>query len=359
MSKGFVLKDGILYRKNGESSRSKVVVPEEMIDVVIAQAHDNSVAGHGGVQKTCYNLGKLWFPSFRNRIEKHCKRCMVCVKSKGFTERYSELETRGPAELFNRVYIDVVGPLPNDTDSYRNDARYILTMMDDHSRFLCAKALSNCKRQSIIDAFRDNWVGVFGPPKEIIADNNEQFKGTFKDFCSQYNIDNVYTAPYSPEMNAVERVHSSLMKKIRAARFDRNKPWTECLHLSVLSYNVTEHSILKVAPYSLVFSREFDVVDWSTRLLNNIGNIRKEASARAYNKRQKALLHMNRSRNDQDLHVGDKVVIKYNKARKLDSRVIDTPFTIVGFEAKNIVNIRGESNQVLRRSRKDIYKVDG
>ena len=109
---------------------------------------------------------------------------MVCVKSKGFTERYSEIKKRELADLFDRVYLDVVGPLPNDSDSYRNDARYILTMMDDHSRFLCTKALGICKRHRIIAAFRDCWVGVFGPPKEVITDNNEQFKGTFVNFVS-------------------------------------------------------------------------------------------------------------------------------------------------------------------------------
>ena len=355
-SKGFVIVDNVLYRQTNNSNNLKMVVPEDMVDSVIAQAHDNCVAGHGGVKKTCYNLRKLWFPSFRSRVEHHCKRCAVCVKAKGFTERYSELSTRPPAELFNRVYMDVVGPLPNDTDSYRNDARYILTMMDDNSRFLVAKAMFNCKRRSIIEAFRDMWIGVFGPPKEVVTDNNEQFKGKFVAFCKQYQTNNVYTAPYSPEMNAVERSHKTLMGRIRATRFDTNKPWTECLHTAVLGYNVSIHDQTQVPPYTMVFSREFDVVDWSSRLVNNIGNIRAEAVSRAFNSRKRALDKINRTRKNQVLKVGDKVQIKDHTKRKLDSRVREEMYLVLEFESTNIVKLKSPSGITLRRSRKDIYK---
>ena len=42
-----------------------------MIDFVIAHAHDTSIAGHVGVEETCFNLRMLWFPSFRCRVEHH------------------------------------------------------------------------------------------------------------------------------------------------------------------------------------------------------------------------------------------------------------------------------------------------
>ena len=84
-------------------------------------------------------------------------------------------------------------PIPNDTDSFRNDAKYILTVLDDHSRFLVKKALPSCKRVSIIDDCRDRWIAEF-----CLVDN-EQFKGTFVTFCKQDKVDNLYTAPYRRE----------------------------------------------------------------------------------------------------------------------------------------------------------------
>ena len=53
-----------------------IVLPEDMIDSVATQAHDNCVAGHGGVKRNCYNLRKLRFPSFRS--------CVESITAKGF-----------------------------------------------------------------------------------------------------------------------------------------------------------------------------------------------------------------------------------------------------------------------------------
>ena len=108
----------------------------------------------------------------------------MCVRVKGISHSRNVLHTREPAEILDRVYIDIVSPLQNDTDSYRNDARYILTMMDDGSRFLRTVALKSRKADHTMNSFLDNWVGIFGPPKEIICDNDKSFgEKVFPDFC--------------------------------------------------------------------------------------------------------------------------------------------------------------------------------
>eukprot|EP00835_Amoeboradix_gromovi_P002449 NODE_139_length_17940_cov_0.254190.p6 type:complete len:221 gc:universal NODE_139_length_17940_cov_0.254190:637-1299(+) len=218
--------NGLVYRLGLDNERTKLVVPSHLVQLVIRKAHDSKLAAHDGVRKTCYNLRSYRFPSFRKTVEQYCKQCIACINAKGFGERHSELSTREPLDILERVYMELVRPLPNDTSSYGNDARYILTMIDDGSRYLKTASMRNCKRESIIKEFKEHWVGTFGMPHAVATDNNQQFKGEFSDTSRDMGIFQEYTAPYSPEMNAVERVHGTLMNKLRALRYLSQKPWT-------------------------------------------------------------------------------------------------------------------------------------
>ena len=199
------------------------------------------------------------------------------------------MHTREPAAILDRVFIDIVGPLQNNADSYRNDAKYILTMMDDGSRFLRTVALQNRRAETTMPAFLNNWVGIFGPPKEIICDNDKSFGGkSIKKFLAKYNCKVETTARYSPEMNAVERLHRSLMARIRTLRYSMGIPWSECLYMATYGYNVTQHCMLNVSPYALVFSKIKDV-DGKDVIIEKINDARKDASTRAFELRNNGI----------------------------------------------------------------------
>ena len=355
---GFEKQDGIIYRKHRDTAKRKICVPEHLIEKVISQVHTASEVAHGGRQQTSYHLRKYWFPSFRKRIGQFCKNCLMCVKIKGIGESHNVLHTREPAAVLDRVFIDIVGPLQNDMDSYRNDAKYILTMMDDGSRFLRTVALRSRRAETTMKAFLDNWVGIFGPPKEIICDDDKSFGGkSLALFLQRYGCIVQTTAPYSPEMNAVERVHKSLMARIRALRYSMDLPWSECLYMATYGYNVTEHSMLQVSPYSLVFSKAKDLSGKDV-IIENITQARDEAMQTAVALRSKSLDKMNKRRRPQDIDVGDTVYVANLSASKLEDRVLDIPFivkAIIGTNSKKF-ELQGPDNVMLIRARKHIWK---
>ena len=353
----FVIENEILYRVKDDTNKKRVVCPDHLVDTMLQRAHDSALAAHGGVSKTSYHLKGIWFPSMNKFIKGYCMRCLTCLKAKGFGDRHNELCTREPLDILDRVYVDVVGPLPNDTKSYQKDARYILTIMDDGSRFLKAIPLRACKRVNITDAFLQHWVGTFGASKVLVTDNNEQFKGMFTDMCRENKINKEWTAPYSPEMNAVERVHKTLMNKLRALRLTENKPWTECLPLACLSYNLVVHSMTGYAPYSLMFAKEVDIVSKATVDINDIGMIRAKAKELAWSKRQSTLDKINESRHDEDISVGDTVVIKSLSPTKLENRVWEDKYKVIQQHSKNIFTLRAKNDRTFRRSRKDLKRL--
>ena len=131
-----------MYRKKYDDTKCRIVVPEHLVTEIISKVHDSKLCGHGGIEKTCYHLRIVWFPSMRRRIRDHCHSSYVCLASKGINEKHNILRTREPLPILDRVFIDVVGKLPNDTSSYDKYNRYIFTIMDDCNRFLRYLVLS-------------------------------------------------------------------------------------------------------------------------------------------------------------------------------------------------------------------------
>ncbi len=353
----FVIDNDILYRLRNDKQKKRIVVPDHLIPKVLELAHDSVLAAHGGVSKTCYHLKGVWFPSFRKEVENYCRTCMVCLKSKGFGEQHNVLSTREPLDILERVYVDIVGPLPNDTNTYKDDARYILTMLDDGSRYLKAVALKGCKRTDITNAFQEHWISTFGIPRVIVSDNNEQFRGEFTDMCKKYDVYKEWTAPYSPEMNAVERVHKTLMNKVRALRHTTNEPWSKCLPLACFSYNISEHSMTGYAPYTLLFGTECDILNNKNVPVSDLTSIRSQATSLAFERRKRAVDKINKHRNDETICTSDSVVVKTIQPGKLDDKVIEKVCKVVSIDAKNVFTLEANNGKTFRRSRKDIRKV--
>ena len=194
-------------------------------------------------------------------------------------------------------------------------------------------------------------------PRVIVSDNNEQFKGTFVDYCKVKGINNEYTAPYSPEMNSVERVHGTLMNRIRALRYSTGKPWKSCLQVTQLSYNMAEHSMLEESPFALLFAKDYDLMSNSYRDINHIGDLRDKAKSQALKKREGRLKKINSQRKDQDISIGDWVYIKATSTTKLSNKVLEDKYQVVGFRSKNILELESKNYQKLTRSRKDVILV--
>ena len=89
--------------------------------------------------------------------------------------------------------------MANKKALYTKDNKYILTMMDDCSKFLCAEAIPNHTQEVILEAFRDNWVAIFGIPKESVSDRAKELIGVgMLNILKEGNGISVPTAAYSP-----------------------------------------------------------------------------------------------------------------------------------------------------------------
>eukprot|EP00834_Sanchytrium_tribonematis_P007534 NODE_695_length_4670_cov_0.352439.p4 type:complete len:178 gc:universal NODE_695_length_4670_cov_0.352439:622-89(-) len=171
----------------------------------------------------------------------------------------------------------------------------------------------------------------------------------------KYNTKIQSTAPYSPEMNPIERVHKTLMTRIKAIRHTQNLKWTECLAMALYGYNSTRHRIVGYTPYALVFAKCSD----SGMDLENVKAIREHAMDAAWKTRKGVVDKCNSKRAAIDLQIGDKVyVVKTIPGRKLEDKLEDDMVTILKFFGKDSkkVLVKEKNGSKSIKSRKLLWR---
>ena len=120
--------------------------------------------------------------------------------------------------------MDCVGPLPKT----KNNNVYLLTIMDQLSRFCLAIPLAEISAATIADAFVKKFICVFSIPKTILTDQGTNFLSKFmKQIAKRFKIKRVKTTAFYPQSNgALERSHHALSEYlIQYTRKDHN--WVE------------------------------------------------------------------------------------------------------------------------------------
>lgn len=95
---------------------------------------------------------------------------------------------------------------------------------------------------------------TYGVPEFVVSDNGTQFKAhDFNAFLTRYGITHTYTAYYSPQSNASERVNRSLIAGIRAYLSKDHTLWDQ--HLSAISCALrnSHHQSIGMSPYHALF----------------------------------------------------------------------------------------------------------
>ena len=155
-------------------------------------------------------------------IAKWCRSCKGCQTAK--ISRHNQPvfgKFTNPAERFDHVHIDIVGPLP-----YADGFRYLLTCVDRFTRWPEAIPIVDIRAETVANAFFIGWIARFGTPATITTDRGAQFESKLWDgLCNQFGIVRNRTTSYHPQSNGmVERFHSQLKAAIMA--HVSPNPWT-------------------------------------------------------------------------------------------------------------------------------------
>ena len=345
----YITKHGILHRQSADRLGEpiwQIVLPVNRRQQVLDLAHSTPMAGHGGHTRTKYKILKHFFwPHLAADVKATCKPCDHCQKTAKRTHSRAPMVSPPPhiTRPFDKVAIDVVGPLPMT----KSKNRYILTYIDLGSRYPDTVPLSTTTADVIAKALL-NIMSRLSVPLEILSDRGSNFlSSVMKETFKFLGILQSKTAPYRPQSNgAIERFHHTLMKMVRKSAAD-HRDWDEHLQYLLFACREAPCSSTGFSPFELLFGREVHgpldilrqqwvpakttsttVTEWLLKLRTDLTEIR----ALAINHQENTWF--DRSATATSFHKGDQVLVftpafAGHRSQKLEDRWCG-PYTILG-----------------------------
>ena len=142
-----------------------------------------------------------------------CSRCSICAKLKPRFYKPSNPPLIHATRPMERLSMDFKGPLPSSTKT-----RYILTVVDEYSRFPFAFPCSDIDANTVVRCLTEIFT-LFGEPGFVHSDRGKQFISSFvKSFLMKHRIGSSHSAAYNPKGNGqCERYNGIIWRTVRLA----------------------------------------------------------------------------------------------------------------------------------------------
>ena len=249
--KQFYLSDGTVLWCDTSKSTPRPFVPLEARLPVISSLHNLSHPGFKGTSNLVKD--RFYWREIDRDIKKFVSECIHCQQAKVQRHTKSPVETiSAPADRFQTVHIDVVGPLPPAAIPSQNQSlpfRYLLTCIDRATRWAEAIPITDHTASSIAISFISGWVSRFGVPLKVITDRGAEFMSDlFSELSSLLGFHHIRTCSYHPNPNGiVERLHRTL----KAAIMARKDNWYQSIPIVLLGMRMAP-SCTGYSPFTAV-----------------------------------------------------------------------------------------------------------
>lgn len=130
-------------------------------------------------------------------VNNYVKACYDCQKRKLVRVKTKALMliTDTPSEAFQKVAIDIVGPLPET----EKGNKYILTTQDQLTKFCTAYPLIDTNSTTIADVIVNKYIYTFGSPEELLSNQGSNISGEImKEIARIFKMKQVKTSVYHP-----------------------------------------------------------------------------------------------------------------------------------------------------------------
>ena len=234
----------------------QVVLPQSVRIPILEIAHE-SFGGHLGINKTYHKLlNDFYWPGMKKDVASFinsCHTCQVVGKPNQTIPPYPLQPVQVPSESFQKIIIDIVGPLPKT----KRANQYILTVLCPTTRYLEAFPLKNISAKTVCSKLIHMFTSV-GIPKEVQSDRATNFTSDlFRQVLQELDIQQTLSTAYHPQsQGALERHHQTLKSMIRKYCYENDQDWDEGLPLLLFAMRESPQESLGCSPFELVYGRK-------------------------------------------------------------------------------------------------------
>jgi len=252
-----VIVRGVIYRRSAQNGETvlQLVVPKQMRTQILNGYHTDPLGGHLGITSTFNKIRKKYYwPSYHYDVIQHIQKCILCQQTDKRKVENAQPNFPIPiADVFDRVGIDVVGPLPPT----ERGNKYVIVIVDHGTRWTEAFAVTNTTATTVADILYSQIICRYGPPSVLLSDRGTNFLSkVIKHLCDLFSIEKVQTTAYHPQCNGlVERTNGSLMTLIRKICQDNPNNWDAHLPAALFAFRTTANATTKLSPFQLVYGR--------------------------------------------------------------------------------------------------------
>jgi len=237
------------------------------------------------------------------------------------------------------VYLDILGPLPGTEEGHK----YVLTCQDNLSKYLLAIPMITQTTEEVALNFMRRIIVQYGIPHSIVTDQGTQFMNNVsKCLCKLLRVHKIHTSAYHPESNsALERNHKTMVEYLRCFCDPRGGNWVKWLPFACFVYNTTPHTMSKYTPYEILFGKKANILGqlqqkptpvYNYDLVHDVKRKLQEchrlARANLIQTKQRWIVQQISKVNMPKFYVGDEVLLRNEKAGKLD-RLWVGPYDII------------------------------
>jgi len=348
------------------------IPPKQKRKEIILELHKQ--LSHVGFEKLYERLKKFYFwPKMKFDAKSVTSSCKNCAFTKLNDFGATPLQPTLVSFPFQRIGIDIAGPLPTSNEGYR----YILGVVDYFSKYPMLIPLRSIDSKTIAKCLFEKWICLFGCPYQIHSDGGPNISGNLiKQVCDKLGIVKTTSTPYHPKSNGlIERIFRIAKEALRAVLYNSSKnQWPDKLPAIEMTIRSVKQSTTLFTPFEVLFGNEirdsnfvnFHVQNDSTRfgnadeyVLNLVKNLKSihncvkqniEKKAKEMKEKQKFLRN--------ELHINSFVMVKSppGKVLPLAERFLG-PYKIKKVLNNFSYELQDASGRIIRRHRDNIKPI--
>lgn len=193
-------------------------------------------------------------------IKCNCEsQCEICIESKLTRKSFKKEKPKTTKSILELVHTDLCGPMRTETASKK---KYILTFIDDYSRFTKIYLLRNKSEtlQKMIEFVELMKTQKGIKPRKFNSDRGDEYVNKLvKGYLDSEGIECQYTSPSTPQLNGVsERKNRTFIEMVRCMLNQANLPknmWGEAVTTATYIQNRLITSSINKIPYELWYDK--------------------------------------------------------------------------------------------------------